>query len=319
MSTARVVFFGTPDFASATLTEISLTPGIQVVAVVTAPDKQAGRGRQWKTSHVAETAVELGLPVFKPERLRDPGFVKELEALHADLFVVVAFRMLPEVIWAMPKRGTFNVHASLLPDFRGAAPIQWAIALGHTQTGVTTFLLNDRIDEGEILLQSTLEIDQNEPFSSVYERLMRVGAHLAVETIQGLMHLKLTGTAQIMSAEARLAPKIYPPFGHVELLKTLEDVHHRIRACDPIPGASFRLDVTGNERIKVFQSKLLNHCNTMDYKLQIELLISDEGMQLVQGEGVLQIHEIQWPGKRKMDVPTFLRGFRLRGKFSLTA
>jgi len=317
MKKARIVFFGTPEFASTALLALAADARTDVAAVVTAPDKPAGRGLQVKASHVGQTAQDLGIPVLKPEKLRDSGFLADLAQYDADLFVVVAFRMLPEAIWAMPPKGTFNVHASLLPDYRGAAPIQWSIANGDTVTGVTTFLLNDRIDEGEILRQEKLEIGPNEALASLYERLMHAGAALAVETIHGLMEGKWVSQPQIPGPQARLAPKIYPPFGHLELLKTLPSIHHRIRACDPFPGASFHLEEAGKERIKLFQSEMINDCISTDYTHSIELIISDEGMQLTQGEGVLQIHEIQWPGKRKMDTKDFLRGFRLRGKFAL--
>ena len=317
MKKARIVFFGTPEFASTSLLALEADARIDVAAVVTAPDKPAGRGLQLKASHVGQTAHDLGIPVMKPEKLRDPSFLADLAQFEADLFVIVAFRMLPEAIWAMPPKGTFNVHGSLLPDYRGAAPIQWSIANGDTATGVTTFLLNDRIDEGEILGQEVLEIGPNEALASVYNRLMHAGAALAVATIHGLMEEKWVGRPQIPGPQARLAPKIYPPFGHLELLKTLEAIHDRIRACDPFPGASFHLVEAGKERIKVYCSEIISKCNSSDYNHPIELIISDEGMQLTQGEGVLQIHEIQWPGKRKMDTVAFLRGFRLRGKFAL--
>lgn len=317
MNISRIVFFGTPEFASTTLRALANDPHIHVVAAVTAPDKPAGRGLHLKASHVAETAESLGIPVLKPGRLRDSDFISTLQKLQPDLFVVVAFRMLPEVVWGMPPFGTFNVHASLLPDYRGAAPIQWSIANGDSSTGVTTFLLNDRMDEGELLLQKSVNIGPNEPIGTLYSRLMDVGAELAVETIHGLFQQKLTGIPQLVAERHRVAPKIFPGFGHVERLERLEVIHHRIRACDPFPGASFRLNETGLDRIKVFQSELLNICTSRDYKFPIELIISDDGVQLTQGKGTLQIHEIQWPGKRKMNATSFLRGFRLRGKFGL--
>ncbi len=315
----RIIFFGTPEFASATLEALVATPQMEVVAVVTAADKPAGRGLKVQSSHVSDTADRLNLPVIKPERLKDSDFLENLAAYSADVFVVVAFRMLPEAVWNMPPLGTFNVHASLLPDYRGAAPIQWAIANGDQETGVTTFLLNERIDEGAVLLQEALPIGENEPISSLYQRLKIAGAGLAVRTIEGLSAGNLAASSQIVSNDARLAPKIYPPFGQIELLKTLEAVHHRIRACDPFPGASFDLDVAENGRIKVFASEIINYCKSEDYTHSIKLIITDSGVHLTQGEGVLNILEIQWPGKRKMKTIDFLRGFRLRGKFTLSA
>ncbi|MDG1252536.1 MAG: methionyl-tRNA formyltransferase [Schleiferiaceae bacterium] len=317
MST-RIIFFGTPEFASATLEALVACPEIEVVAVVTASDKPAGRGLKMQASHVSETAERLNLSLLKAEKLQDPGFLSTLASFRADIFVVVAFRMLPQAVWGMPPFGTFNVHASLLPDYRGAAPIQWAIANGEKQTGVTTFLLNERIDEGGILLQEVLQIGENEPISSVYQRLMIAGAGLAVRTIDGLFNQKLIAKSQIVSNDLRSAPKIYQPFGQLDLLKTLDQVHDRIRACDPFPGASFLLDEAINGRIKVFSSEKLNDCNTGDYALSIKLIISNNSVHLSQGEGVLNIHEIQWPGKRKMKAIDFLRGFRLRGEFTLS-
>ncbi|MFM1884486.1 MAG: hypothetical protein RL168_670, partial [Bacteroidota bacterium] len=273
MPVTRIVFFGTPEFASATLEALAKDPTLEVVAVVTAPDKPAGRGQTLRASHVSDTGHSLGIPVLKPVKLKDPEFVQTLKGLQADVFIVVAFRMLPMEVWNMPSMGTFNVHASLLPDYRGAAPIQWAVANGDTQTGVTTFLLNDRIDEGAILLQDSLDIAPNETISSVYARLMHAGAELAVRTVHALRAKNCQPTPQNLSENARLAPKIFADFAELERLSSLDLIHHRIRACDSYPGASLALEEAPEERIKVFGSKLLKFNKLTDYTLCIELII----------------------------------------------
>jgi len=317
MRMTRIVFFGTPEFASGTLLALQAVANLDVVAVVTAPDKPAGRGQQVRASHVSLTGDALGLKVLKPLRLKDENFLETLRALEADLFVVVAFRMLPRVVWEMPILGTFNVHASLLPDYRGAAPIQWAIANGDSLTGVTTFLLNDRIDEGAILLQQPCSIGENETVSSLYARLMQLGSILAVQTVEALRDKKCTPKPQKINEKLRMAPKIHAEFSELEKLSNLSEIHHRIRACDKLPGASLGLSDFPNERIKLFGSKIITKCDSDSYDLNIELIISDDSIHLSQGESLLEIHEIQWPGKRKMVTADFLRGFRLRGKFTL--
>lgn len=319
MQRTRVVFFGTPEFATGTLEALVAHPSIEVVAVVTAPDKPAGRGQSLRASHVSEAAERLGLPVLKPVKLKDPDFLQTLQTLDAAIFVVVAFRMLPQAVWGMPPLGTFNVHASLLPDYRGAAPIQWAIANGDRETGVTTFLLNDRIDEGEILLQASLPIAPNETISSLYARLMDAGAALATQTVTGLQTGNCPSRPQKSSENTRLAPKIFSDFTELERLSTLPEIHHRIRACDAYPGASLALEEAPEERIKVFGSEAINISFTEHYAHTIELIISEEAIHLAQGENLLLIQEVQWPGKRKMPVGDFLRGFRKRGKFRLKA
>ena len=317
MPLTRIVFFGTPEFASGTLRALAQDARMEVVGVVTAPDKPAGRGQTLRASHVSNTAHELGLSVLKPVKLKDPEFLRALADLQADVFAVVAFRMLPKEVWNMPPLGTFNVHASLLPDYRGAAPIQWAVANGDTQTGVTTFLLNDRIDEGAILLQEHLSVAPNETIAALYERLMHAGAALAVKTVRDLWNGNSHPIPQNIGENARLAPKIFADFAELERLSTLEDIHHRIRACDSFPGASLALSEAPENRIKVYGSKIIKLYNTEDYNKRIELIISDTYIHLAQGENLLSIQEVQWPGKRKMDSSDFLRGFRKRGKFAL--
>lgn len=317
MRVTKIVFFGTPEFASATLNALSSASLMEVVAVVTAPDKPSGRGQQTSSSHVSITSELLGLNVFKPRNLKNTDFLNALKALQADLFVVVAFRMLPRVVWEMPPLGAFNVHASLLPQYRGAAPIQWAISNGESKTGVTTFLLNEQIDEGSILLQETCLIEPNETISSLYARLMAVGSKLAVRTVLALIQEKCVPKPQIFTHNHRLAPKINSEFSELERLSNLTEIHHRIRACDSYPGASLVLADSPNSRIKVFGSEIIKHCNSDSYNDPIELIISDESLHLSQGEGLLKINEVQWPGKRKMASIAFLRGFRSRGKYTI--
>ncbi|MFZ9731893.1 MAG: methionyl-tRNA formyltransferase [Schleiferiaceae bacterium] len=313
----RTVFFGTPDFAVTCLEALHCDSEIDVVAVVTAPDKPSGRGQQLHSSAVAQFARSQGLPLLQPERLRDPEFLEALQGCAADVFTVVAFRMLPEVVWAMPPKGSLNIHGSLLPDLRGAAPIQWSLAHGDAATGLTAFSLNHEIDEGPLLDSVTLQVDVNEPLGSLYERMALEGAALAVRTLHQLERGTLTPRAQGSAEKARMAPKLTAEFAQLERLLDGWSVHNRIRACDPFPGASIPAPGEPGQRFKVFGATWTPSTSAKDGD-EIHYVIDNESFKIISTQGISEISAVQWPGKRRMPVGDFLRGSRLRGRFTLS-
>lgn len=312
----RIVFFGTPDFAVTCLNGLLAAEGIEVTAVVSAPDKPGRRGLQLQASPVAALARDNGLLLLQPERLRDEDFIATLRSLNADLFAVVAFRMLPEVVWSMPRYGSLNIHGSLLPDLRGAAPIQWSIALGDRVTGLTAFSLNHAIDEGPILAQTEVEIGPNETFSSLYDRMAAQGSQLALSVLQEMDSKVHPRIAQIREKMHRSAPKLGPEFAKLESLATAKMVHDRIRACDSVPGASLPSPLNPAERFKLFSS-YWHSFGLPSSPVDIHYIIDNEGIKIVDAEGYSDILEVQWPGKRRMQTSEFLRGSLLRGSFTL--
>ena len=234
----RIVFMGTPEFATTSLRRL-VAEGYNVVAVVTTPDKPAGRGQKMHNSDVKLAAEELGLPILQPEKLRDEAFLAELRALEPDLGVVIAFRMLPEVVWAMPKLGTFNLHASLLPQYRGAAPINWAIINGDKRTGVTTFLLNHEIDKGAIIEQREVDILPEDNIGTLYDKLMTIGAELVTETVDKLASGNYATIEQMHIDESTLrpAPKIFKEDGRIEWRDSITAIHNKVRGLSPYPAA----------------------------------------------------------------------------------
>ena len=232
----RIIFMGTPEFAVASLDAI-LDAGYNVVAVVTAPDKPAGRGMQLTGSAVKKYALEKGLPILQPEKLKNPAFLEELHALKADLQIVVAFRMLPEAVWDMPPMGTVNLHGSLLPQYRGAAPINWAVINGEKVTGVTTFQLQHVIDTGNILLQDQFTIAETDTAGDVHDKMKDIGARLLVKTIEGLISGTLKATPQPESGELKHAPKIFTETCLIDWTRPVEDIYNLIRGLSPFPAA----------------------------------------------------------------------------------
>ena len=313
----RTVFFGTPDFAVTCLNALWASPLVDVCAVVTAPDRPSGRGQTIQPSPVARFAEEQGIPVLRPERLRDEAFLAELRSLEADVFTVVAFRMLPEVVWSMPRWGSLNIHGSLLPDLRGAAPIQWSLAHGDSQTGLTAFSLNAHIDEGPILAQVELAVEPDETLGSLYPRMAVAGAELAVCVLADLALNKRNPRAQPETPNPRLAPKLGPDFARLELLDSSFSVHNRIRACDPSPGASLPSPERPGERFKLFASSYRATPSSQGTD-SVYYVIDNEHFKIIDGRGVSEIHEVQWPGKRRMPTSEFLRGSRIRGRFTLS-
>ena len=313
----RTVFFGTPDFAATSLQALIHAPEINVVAVVSAPDRPSGRGQQLKSSPVALLARKHSITLLQPEKLRDPKFLTELAAFNADIFTVVAFRMLPEVVWNMPPYGSLNIHGSLLPDLRGAAPIQWSLAYGDSETGVTAFSLNHAIDEGPVLRQVRISVGTNETFGELYARMASEGAQLAAHVLVQRVYHDLRPLPQEEGLAHRAAPKLTPEFTHLEHLVRLWDVHNRIKACDPIPGASLPTPESPTERWKLFGSEWPESVALSSSKAT-HYIIDNQGIKIISADAHVIVHEVQWPGKRRMSATDFVRGSRLRGRFTLS-
>lgn len=296
---------GTPDFAVAGLRAL-VENGYNVVAVVTMPDKPAGRGHKVQFSPVKQYALEAGLPVLQPEKLKDPAFLKTLASYHADLQIVVAFRMLPEVVWAMPRLGTFNLHASLLPKYRGAAPINWAVINGEKETGVTTFMLKHEIDTGNILLQERISIGENENVGSVHDRLMELGTGLILRTTDMIIDcdargVELPNQPQDESAATCPAPKIFKETCRIDFSKPAKKVHNFVRGLSPYPAAWCDLTLQGKvyENVKVYATRVVADNTQAAGKIVIPC-----------GEGAVEIVELQLPGKKRMDAKALLNGLK---------
>jgi methionyl-tRNA formyltransferase len=302
----RIVFLGTPDFAVASLKAL-IEAGANVVAVVTAPDKPAGRGMQLQQSAVKQYALTQGLPVLQPEKLKNPDFLAELASNKADLQVVVAFRMLPVAVWDMPPMGTINVHGSLLPQYRGAAPINWAIINGELKTGVTTFKLQHEIDTGDILLQKEVEITPHDNIGSLYEKLMQAGAELLVETVKGLAAgtLKEIPQADIPADKLKSAPKIFKEHTRIDWNKPVQDVHNLIRGLSPYPVA---FTVLQDKVFKIYTS----HTEPVAHTIAPGTYDTDGKayLRFAAADGWVYADEVQQEGKKRMDIASFLRGFR---------
>lgn len=295
---------GTPEFAVASLRAL-YEGGYNVVAVVTAPDKPAGRGMQLKVSAVKEYAMENGLPVLQPEKLRDESFLAALRACRADLQVVVAFRMLPEIVWNMPPMGTVNVHASLLPQYRGAAPINRAVMNGERETGVTTFLLKQEIDTGNILLQQKVPVLPADNAGTVYEKLMAEGAALLLQTVDGLAAGNIAGRPQVTTDFLHHAPKIFREDCAIDWNRPAEAIHNQIRGLAPYPAAFTMLE---GKQMKIFGSSFEPAAN-----LPAPGSYETDGRSLLRfaaADGWLYCLDIQYEGKKRMPVSDFLRGFR---------
>nr|WP_303743124.1 methionyl-tRNA formyltransferase [uncultured Duncaniella sp.] len=309
----RIVFLGTPDFAVESLRRI-VEGGYNVVGVVTMPDKPAGRGHKLYQSPVKEYAVAHGLHLMQPVKLKDPEFVEELRSLNADLFVVIAFRMLPEIVWTMPRLGTFNLHASLLPRYRGAAPINWAVINGDTETGVTTFFLKHEIDTGDIIAQERVEILPTGNVGDVHDRLMLLGADLTIKTIDDIIAGTLTTIAQdelIGDTEPTPAPKIFKETCKIDWNAPAVTIHNLVRGLSPYPAAWTTLLDGDTElgAVKIFETRI-HPANTN--LSPGEIIIEGQTLLVGTGDGnPIEILSLQAPGKRRMPTPDFLRGSRL--------
>jgi methionyl-tRNA formyltransferase len=300
----RIIFFGTPEFAVESLQAL-VDAKMDVVAVVTAPDKPAGRGQHLQPSPVKIFAETCRLPVLQPVKLKDPAFLEELRLYKADLQIIVAFRMLPEQVWNMPRLGTFNLHASLLPNYRGAAPIHWAIINGEQETGVTTFFLQHEIDTGDLLFQEKEPISETDTTGDLYERLMKKGAKLVVKTTQAIIDGAIHPQAQVETGELRNAPKLTKETGLVHWSMDGKRIVNLIRGMNPFPGAH-----------TVFQGK---HCKISSVRFHPEIIPdlgigiwdTDQKTYLRVGcaDGYIEILTWQMEGKKKMDIADFLRGY----------
>ena len=307
----RIVFMGTPEFASTSLRRL-VEEGYNIVAVVTTPDKPAGRGQKMHLSDVKVTAQELGLPILQPEKLRDEEFLQALRDLRPDLGIVIAFRMLPEVVWAMPRLGTFNLHASLLPEYRGAAPINWAIINGEIRTGVTTFLLNHEIDKGAIIEQEAVDIFAEDNIGTLYDKLMNIGSELVVKTVEKLASGDYTTVEQMHIDEATLkpAPKIFKEDGRVDWSKSGRDIVNLVRGLSPYPAAWTPILKGGEE---VGSAKLFTvRFEADDKSAEVGTPVTDGRSYLGVrcADGIVYIDELQMAGKRRMATKELLLGWR---------
>lgn len=309
----KIVFFGTPDFAVHSL-EAILDNGFNVVGVVTATDKLAGRGHKLLGSPVKKFSEERGLKLMQPESLKDTRFIDELRSLDADLFVVIAFRMLPEAVWGMPRLGTFNLHASLLPKYRGAAPINHAIINGETETGVTTFFLNHEIDTGDIIDRVSVEIGPDENVGSLHDRLMELGASLTVKTINSIIDGSLETIPQKTltdgGTESCPAPKIYKETGHIVWNNSAETIHNLVRGLSPVPCAWSVLntgDTTPPVEIKIIKTALTSQASESEPGT---VTIDKSRMFVDTATNKIEILELQPSGKKRMTADAYLRGAR---------
>ena len=325
----RIVFMGTPEFAVASLDAL-VKAGYNIVGVVTAPDKPAGRGMKMAESAVKKYAVERNLKILQPEKLKNPEFLEELKSLHADLQIVVAFRMLPEVVWNMPRIGSVNLHGSLLPQYRGAAPINWAVINGEKETGVTTFKLKHEIDTGDILLQESFPIGENETAGEVHDKMKEIGAQVLVRTVKGLADGSLKEKPQLAMVKSerskenyevqdtdspltthhsllKHAPKIFTETCKIDFTKTTEEVHNLIRGLSPFPGAFTELN---GKMLKIYRSEkeitpvtITRGFHETDGKTFLKFACAD---------GYIHVKELQLEGKKKMNVEDFIRGYHFK-------
>lgn len=302
----RLVFMGTPEFAVASLDAL-YQGGCNIVGVITAPDKPAGRGMQLQQSAVKKYAVEKELNVLQPEKLKNPGFLEELKALNADLFIVVAFRMLPEAVWNMPPLGTINLHGSLLPHYRGAAPINWAVINGEKETGVTTFKLKHEIDTGNILLQDKFPIAENATAGEVHDQMMHIGAQLLLKTVKGLADNSIEEQPQdtIDPSTLKHAPKIFTETCRINWNKPTEEVYNLIRGLSPYPAAFTSLN---GKMLKIYRAEKEI---TAPSKAAGEFITDGKQyLKFATADGYISVTELQLEGKKKMKADEFLRGWR---------
>lgn len=305
MRNLRVIFMGTPDFA-VTILKGLLEENVNVVGVITAPDKPAGRGRKLNESAVKKIALENNLTILQPTNLKNETFLKEFEALKPNLNIVVAFRMLPKVVWQLPEYGTFNLHASLLPQYRGAAPINWAIINGETQTGVTTFFIDDKIDTGEIILQSALDIKPNETVGELHDKLMHLGSKVVNDTVR-LIEKGNVKTQKQPVKESKPAPKIYTETCKIDWDDSTDNIFNKIRGLNPYPTAWTTLYNNKEEYlVKIYDVKkeYIAHNNEFG-----KLLFSKKELKVSTKDGYIIIDSLKMAGKKKMDAKSLLNGF----------
>jgi methionyl-tRNA formyltransferase len=305
MRDIHIVFMGTPDFAVTILKNL-IANKHAIVGVITVPDKPAGRGRKMHQSAVKEYALSQGLTILQPQNLKNEDFQKELKQLNANLQIVVAFRMLPKAVWKMPTYGTFNLHASLLPEYRGAAPIHWAIINGETKTGVTTFFIDDKIDTGEIVLQKEIEIDTDEIVGTLHDKLMHLGAELVNETVALIKNDAVT-TYKQPELEEKSASKLNPDNCKIDWTASLNDIYNKIRGLNPFPTAWTSIYNNEEEitaKIYAVKKEVAEH-----QKKAGEIICSKKELKVAVQNGYLIIEEMKLAGKKKMDIKSLLNGY----------
>lgn len=305
MEKLRIVFMGTPDFAVGILDSI-LKNNYEVVGVITAADKPAGRGQKIKYSAVKEYALVNNLNLLQPTNLKDESFLTELKSLKANLQVVVAFRMLPKVVWEMPQFGTFNLHASLLPNYRGAAPINWAIINGETRTGVTTFFIDDKIDTGAMILSSETEIDPNENAGELHDRLMNLGSTTVIDTLDLIEKGNVATTIQTEDVDIKTAYKLNKENCKIDWTKSSSDIHNLIRGLSPYPASWCFFTDKGQEwNVKIYESKIIPET----HRFSIGTIVSSKKeLKIATKDGFIQVLSLQFPGKKKMTTAELLNG-----------
>lgn len=316
----KIVYMGTPDFAVEPLRRL-VEDNYNVVGVVTMPDKPAGRGHKLQFSPVKQFAVDHNLHVMQPEKLKAEEFVNELRSLNADLFIVVAFRMLPEVVWAMPRLGTFNLHGSLLPQYRGAAPLNWAIINGEKRTGITTFFLTHEIDTGKIIDQQVIAIEESDNVGTIHDKLMVMGGDLVIKTVNAILGggIKPIPQEELYASESELkpAPKIFKETCHLDFNNPTENIHNLVRGLSPYPAAWANLTAEGKEdvQMKIYETKK----EICAHNEAPGTLLTDgkKFLKVATKDGYLHLLQIQVPGKKRLSIEDFLRGFRFDAEYKL--
>ncbi|MDO5981868.1 methionyl-tRNA formyltransferase [Flavivirga spongiicola] len=306
MKDLRIIFMGTPDFAVATLKAL-VENQYNIVGVITAPDKPAGRGRKLNESAVKLYAKETNLKILQPTNLKHDGFLEELKALKANLQIVVAFRMLPKLVWQMPEYGTFNLHASLLPNYRGAAPINWVIINGETKTGVSTFFIDEKIDTGDMILQKEIEIEADENVGSLHDKLMTIGSSLVLKTVNAIQKGDVKTTPQKATKDIRTAYKLNKDNCKIDWNASIDNIYNKIRGLSPYPAAWCTL-INGDHEldVKIYQAEK----EMVPHKNNIGTIISNKKeLKVAVTNGYIIIKEIKLPGKRTMDIKSLLNGY----------
>lgn len=305
MEKLRIVFMGTPEFAVGILDTI-IKNNYDVVGVITAADKPAGRGQKIKYSAVKEYALANSLNLLQPTNLKNPDFLSELEALNPNLQVVVAFRMLPEAVWRMPKLGTFNLHASLLPNYRGAAPINWAIINGEAKTGVTTFFIDDKIDTGAMILSSETQIGADENAGQLHDRLMEMGSKTVIDTLEQIANGNVTTTIQTDSGDIKTAYKLDKDNCRIDWSKPAGEIYNLIRGLSPYPAAWCFFKDNGQEwNVKIYEAKLVREPHDLPAG---KIIATKKELKIAAEGGFIQINSLQFPGKKKMTASELLNG-----------
>ncbi|MGE5796810.1 MAG: methionyl-tRNA formyltransferase [Ignavibacteria bacterium] len=297
----KLIFMGTPDFAVPSLLTL-IGSGHQVLAAVTGADKERGRGQKISYTPVKEAALQNKIPLIQQENLRDLSFINKLKSFQADLFVIVAFKILPKEVFTIPPKGSFNLHASLLPKYRGAAPIQWALINGENETGVTTFALEEKVDTGGLYLQKKIEIEDDDDFGTMHDKLSELGAQAVLETVD-LIESDDFRLIQQDNSRATPAPKIKPETGKIDWTKPAEEIHNLVRGLSPVPAAYFFYD---DKKVKIFKTRVEIKINTTPGKF----IISKSNLLIECGENQLEILDLQLEGKKRLNAEEFLRGFK---------